>query len=271
MIEIKNSHFNLKQIAQSGQTFRWKPLNEEMEAYVIISADKAVKVRRKDDMLFFECTERMWNEYWKGYFDIDRDYGDIEAKIMQSDDIHLQHCFAKGSGIRILRQDLWEIIITFLISQNNNIKRITNSVEALCKCCGKPVFFDDGLQAGYSFPSAREIDVSVFGRKELGLGYRDVYLKEMTEYVIENPDFLTTLSTMSYSEAFEELIKRKGIGAKVANCVCLFGLHHVDAFPIDTHIKKLILKYYPDGFDIEDYKGFAGIAQQYLFYNEIVN
>ena len=109
----------------------------------------------------------------------------------------------------------------------------------------------------------------VFDDRSMGFGYRAQYLKEIYEYGANNPDWLDNLRKMSYDEAMESLLTRKGIGKKVANCICLFGLHHVDAFPIDTHVKQLLDKYYSDGFDFERYKGVAGIIQQYLFYFEL--
>ena len=124
--------------------------------------------------------------------------------------------------------------------------------------------------AGHT-PLYRAIHVpeEVFDDRSMGFGYRAPYLKEIYEYGANNPDWLDNLRKMSYDEAMESLLTRKGIGKKVANCICLFGLHHVDAFPIDTHVKQLLDKYYSDGFDFERYKGVAGIIQQYLFYFEL--
>ena len=146
------------------------------------------------------------------------------------------------------------MIVTFMISQNNNIKRITNSVDLLCRRCGHKI---DGSAEGeelYTFPKPLEVPDEVFDDRSMGAN---------------NPDWLDNLRKMSYDEAMESLLTRKGIGKKVANCICLFGLHHVDAFPIDTHVKQLLDKYYSDGFDFERYKGVAGIIQQYLFYFEL--
>lgn len=121
----------------------------------------------------------------------------------------------------------------------------------------------------YTFPKPLEVPDEVFDDRSMGFGYRAPYLKEIYEYGANNPGWLDNLRKMSYDEAMESLLSRKGIGKKVANCICLFGLHHVDAFPIDTHVKQLLDKYYSDGFDFERYKGVAGIIQQYLFYFEL--
>ena len=139
----------------------------------------------------------------------------------------------------------------------------------LCRRCGHKI---DGSAEGeelYTFPKPLEVPDEVFDDRSMGFGYRAPYLKEIYEYGANNPDWLDNLRKMSYDEAMESLLSRKGIGKKVANCICLFGLHHVDAFPIDTHVKQLLDKYYSDGFDFERYKGVAGIIQQYLFYFEL--
>ncbi|MBQ4300063.1 MAG: 8-oxoguanine DNA glycosylase, partial [Lachnospiraceae bacterium] len=116
-----------------------------------------------------------------------------------------------------------------------------------------------------------EVPEDVFEDSSMGFGYRAPYLREMYAYTAANPQWIVELAHMSYDQAYEELISHKGIGPKVANCICLFGLHHVDAFPIDTHVKQLLDKYYADGFDFDRYAGFAGIIQQYLFYYELLD
>ena len=121
----------------------------------------------------------------------------------------------------------------------------------------------------YTCPKAVEVTDEVCDDWRSWCGDREPYLKEIYEYGANNHDWLDNLRKMSYDEAMESLLTRKGIGKKVANCICLFGLHHVDAFPIDTHVKQLLDKYYSDGFDFERYKGVAGIIQQYLFYFEL--
>ena len=198
------------------------------------------------------------------YFDLDTDYANVARLINESEDEHLKEAYSKGSGVRILRQDLWEIIVSFIISQNNNISRITQSIDKICTRCELPA-----LGGEYRFPYPGEVEPEFWDDSTLGLGYRNEYLKLIYEYAKENPKWLDELKTMSYDDAMQSLMERKGIGKKVANCICLFGLHHVDAFPIDTHVKQLLAKYYQNGFDFDRYKGVAGIVQQYLFYYEI--
>lgn len=258
---IQIDHLDLRQIAESGQCFRWKQKGDDTYVIPGLKLENGrladLQITQLGEEFKVSCSEDDWNSHWSNYFDLSTDYKHIEAMIMDSSDEHAKVAFADGEGIRILRQDLWEIIVTFLISQNNNIKRITASVEEICRR-------NNGL-----FPYPGEIDSKFFDDRTLGLGYRVPYLSDIYEYALANPSWLDELRQMSYEDAFSELKKRNGIGPKVANCICLFGLHHIDAFPIDTHVKTLLERYYPNGFDFNYYAGFAGIVQQYLFYYEL--
>ncbi|MCR5145105.1 MAG: 8-oxoguanine DNA glycosylase [Lachnospiraceae bacterium] len=268
MIEKKIKHFDLRQIADSGQCFRWELLDEDESGctYRIPAFDTYIEVAQTygSDVFRFSCTEDEWEDIWYKYFDLSTDYVAIEEVILGSGDEHLIESYEYGSGVRILQQDLWEMIVTFMISQNNNIKRIRNSVDMLCKRCGKEI--GSGV---YTFPKPGEVPSDIFLDKTMGFGYRGPYLAEIFEFAKDNPQWINDLKKLSYGDALDALMERKGIGAKVANCICLFGLHHVEAFPIDTHVKQLLEKYYSDGFDFDRYEGFAGIIQQYLFYYEL--
>ena len=199
------------------------------------------------------------------------------------EDEYLQAAMAFGGGVRILRQDLWEMIVTFLISQNNNIPRIRNSVDALCAKFGERktgiglVLEPDGcvkpVEKTYdSFPEAGAVAAGgLEGLAGLGLGYRDKYIWTMAEKC-SGPDgakWLDDLRSADYHTAHGMLTAEFGIGRKVADCVCLFGLHHVEAFPVDTHVKQIVNTYYPGGFPLERYRGYAGILQQYMFYYKL--
>lgn len=257
MYTVKINHLNLDQIAASGQCFRWKKIEDN--TYEIPAFGKVLTIADKGEGTFeLSCDEDEWNSIWRSYFDLDTDYDRIGRLIEESGDEYLKAAYQYGEGIRILRQDVWEMVITFLISQNNNILRIRNSVSALC----------DRADVGH-FPGPGEVDTQLFYDRTLGLGYRSEYLDKMYTYGEEHPDFISGLEKMDYKEAFDFLKSFKGIGAKVANCICLFGLHQVDAFPIDTHIKQILANNYPDGFDFERYAGVAGIVQQYMFYYDL--
>lgn len=261
MIEKIINNMDLQQIANSGQCFRWKKL--EADTYSVVAFGKRLEISQNNNRFVMNCSEEDWKNIWAGYFDLETDYEQIGEKILTSDDQYLIDCYKNGIGVRILKQDLWEMIISYLISQNNNIPRIKKSIEMLCES------FGDKIGEDYTFPIAEKIDTKMISSKEFGLGYRDVYIREMCNHTINNGSWYDKLYALSYEQAYDELKKYIGIGPKVANCICLFGLHHVDAFPIDTHVKQILAAHYPNGFDFERYKGVAGIVQQYMFYNKI--
>lgn len=287
-MKIINDNFNLKQIATSGQCFRWKMINDNV--CLVPAFGKVLFLKQNENEIILSCSQEEYDSIWKSYFDFDRDYSSIGRRIMNSHDEHLKEAYINGAGIRILKQDTWEIIISFMISQNNNIKRISKSIELICERVGlRPdnysTNYDYLIEYGfdssdidfinsisktfYRFPGAKEIDTSIFDDSNLGLGYRTPYIKEMCEFVSANPNWCIELMKLDFEEAFDTLVKCKGIGPKVSNCICLFGLGFVGAFPIDTHVKQLLDKYYSDGIDLSLFPGESGIIQQYLFYYEI--
>lgn len=304
-MKIKITHFDPKQIAKSGQCFRWKNTGtdivrdrdgahksdgsaEEYDTYVIPSFGpkqrefKPLVIRSVDkeqEIFELSCDSVDWNSHWAKYLDMDTDYDAIKDKILSSGDKHLIKAYNCGSGIRILRQDTWEMIITFLISQNNNITRITRSVEEICRRHSAPgndgsseAGDDPGVNESYNpayFPRPEEFNIDIIRDKSVGLGYRVPYIEKAIEVFASDDKLLMRLEDMSYNQAYETLISMTGIGPKVANCICLFGLHHIEAFPIDTHVKQLLDKYYADGFPYDRYEGCAGIIQQYLFNYEL--
>ena len=262
MIEIPAKYFSPKDIMKSGQCFRWY---EENGSVSVPAFGKKLEMVPEGDHILLNTSKEDFDLIWRDYLDLDFDYGKIEKLVREYGDDHLKEAYRLGKGIRILKQDPWEIIVSFLVSQNNNISRISGSVEAMSEKAGIPL--EGGT--GFSFPDPFKIDPTFFEDKSLGLGYRVPYLTHICEYVQNNPGWIESLKRLEYEDLYEELLKRKGIGPKVANCICLFGFHKTEAFPIDTHVKSLLDKYYPGGFDHERYKGVAGIIQQYLFYYEI--
>lgn len=266
---IKN--FDLEQIADSGQCFRWRKIDEGK--YLIPAYDHIVTVTQSGEKFEFSCTEAEYQIIWKHYFDLELDYGKIIAAI-DKNDTFLKEAAEYGSGIRILNQELWEMIISYIISQNNNIPRIKKGIEAVCDRYKAVICKDeqDNLEKTeneiYGFPHLTDIEKNG-GRQslsELGLGYRDEYIWLMCEYEHENKVFFDNLRKCDYEQSMKMLMEHKGIGRKVANCISLFGLHHLDACPIDVWMKKII---------DEEYGGiqpkwmsdrYAGIYQQYAFF-----
>ena len=188
---------------------------------------------------------------------------------MDEEDAYLTEAVQKGWGIRILRQDLWEMIVTFLVSQNNNISRIRKSIELLCSTIGEEKHTGEGVRY-HTFPEPEAIvNAGMEVLSGLGLGYRDKYIFRTAQSVLDGSLDLNMLRAADYETAHRELVRQYGIGKKVADCICLFGLYHIDAFPVDTHVKKILEAHYPQGFPYDRYKGCAGILQQYMFYHDL--
>lgn len=266
MIRIKIPDMDLAQICGSGQVFRmWRT---DSGRYALIAGGDYLEVEQAGTEFTFFCTEDEFRERWYSYFDLAADYGAVKRKIDRNDG-YLKRAAEFGHGIRILRQDLWETLVSFLISQQNNIPRIKNSVEMLCARYGEKRY-RFGSEAYYAFPVAGALAFAEEEElRECGVGYRSRYLKSCAEAVAGGAPDLEGFQALSYEEAGQELQKLYGVGVKVAECVCLYALHHVDAFPIDTHIGKILERYYPEGFPLERYPGCAGILQQYMFYYDL--
>lgn len=260
-------NLDLKQIADSGQCFRWQEISEN--TYAVIAFERYLKITQHGNRFAFHCMEEEFEAVWKEYLDLDTDYGALKKLTMDSDDAFLKQAVSYGTGIRILRQDLWEMIVSFIISQNNNIPRIRKNIEALCAKFGKPIC-EEGLLRGYSFPSAEVLAAQTpMDFKELGLGYRDKYILNAAEwYVREKDGEVLRLRTCHHAEEQKEILKNGicGVGEKVANCIVLFGLHGLETCPIDTWMKKLIEEDYgsvrPEWMESR----YAGVYQQYAFY-----
>ena len=255
-MQVIIDHMNLDQIANSGQCFRWQKLNDN--TYGIPAFGRYLEISQNDNVFTLSCDEDEWTKYWKSYFDVDTDtdYDEVEKFIMESNDGFLRTAYEYGSGIRILRQDLWEVIISFVISQNNNIPRIKKSIEKLCD------------EVDGKFPNCYEIfDMDLTDK---GLGYRDKYLEDACKWWICEEGYVES-RLRNVKEPKQHLLEIKGVGNKVADCICLFGLHNLKAFPIDTHIKKIIDREYngkmPDWVENK----YSGLFQQYLFYYELNN
>ena len=282
MFEVQTGEFDLSAIMDSGQVFRIRQLSED--TFLAAAGKRAAIIRqeriRQEDAgdgaqevrLLFSCGQEEAEGFWKDYFDLDRDYGAILRSIDPAD-AYLREAARRGRGVRILHQDLWETIVSFLISQNNNILRIRRSIEALCERYGELVDIPgtEGKSC-FSFPDPKAVaEGGPEGLQGLGLGYRDKYILKMAQRCStrEGKAWLEQLEGSSYEEAVQLLTAEFGIGKKVADCVCLFALGHVEAFPVDTHIRQILEAHYPDGFPFRRYEGYAGILQQYLFFAEL--
>lgn len=275
MYELKIEDFNLDQIMGSGQCFRWKDAGNGRIS--ITAYGKYMEAVQKGDVFVFSCGEDEFKNVWAEYFDMGTDYGRIK-ETADSSDTYLQEAIRFGSGIRILRQELWEMLVSFIISQNNNIPRIRKNIEAICEKYGEEIIgrgIDGQIRRAYAFPEPKILAAAkTAGLEGLGLGYRDKYIEAVSLWWMEQgfSDSIQAAGWLleeGYEGAVSKLLQIKGIGRKVADCVCLFGLHCVEAFPMDTHMKKIEREHYRSGFPLEKYNGCAGIMQQYLFYYDL--
>lgn len=214
----------------------------------------------------FFCELPEFEAFWRKYFDLDGDYPAYMGRI-DSGDRYLCRAADFGSGIRILRQDLWEMIISFLISQRNNIARIRRCIQNICEAYGER---REGT-VYYTFPRPEALAVlDEDGLLGCNLGYRSKYVVRAARDIVSGRADLDKIRGMPYEEAKEGLLKLYGIGEKVADCICLFALHHLQSFPVDTHISQVLERQYPNGFPVDRYKDIQGILQQYMFYYELM-
>ena len=248
---------DMEQIAVSGQCFRIERSAADAHLWKVIAFDRILEVRQENSGCRLHCSSEDFQKYWRNYFDLDTDYQKIKEKIIASGDPYLTAAINCGGAIRILRQDPWEMMVTFLISQRNNIPRIRRIVKNLCR------------PFGAHFPSASELKYfSENDFKKLGLGYRVAFLKKLVEEVICGRLNIADLKNLNYSDLMKTLKNLYGVGDKVANCIALFGFHKIEAFPIDIWIQKIIEKRYGGRFDVSKFEGYAGIVQQYMYFYE---
>jgi N-glycosylase/DNA lyase len=200
---------------------------------------------------------------------LDTDY-QIYVDAVNPRDRYLCDAVQAGGGIRILRQDLWEMIVSFLISQQNNIVRIRRCIENICERYGEEKTARNQVSY-YAFPTPEQLAAATEAElRECNLGYRAKYVLWAARAVSEGSIDLSAIQSMEYKQAREELLRIYGVGEKVADCICLFALHHLDAFPVDTHIRQALDAHYKRGFPNRRYKGMRGVIQQYIFYYELL-
>lgn len=266
MITKTIENFSLSQICQSGQCFRME--EREQGTVAVIAGDRYLEAHQQGNVCSFDCTGEEFDSFWNGYFDLEQDYGSCIGRIDDSDE-YLRAAAAYGSGIRILRQDLWEMLVSFLISQQNNIVRIRRCIRNICQTYGEERQNGQG-KTYYTFPRPEALaGLEEDALKACNLGYRSKYVVRAARRVISGETDLADISKMDYLAAKEELLKLYGVGDKVADCVCLFALHQLEAFPVDTHIHQALQKHYQKGFPREKYKDVQGVMQQYIFYYEL--
>ncbi|MBQ7352615.1 MAG: DNA-3-methyladenine glycosylase 2 family protein [Clostridia bacterium] len=255
-----------------GQCFRFEPVflfghkheigGVAFNKYVVFAQDN------NKEIYVYNTTLEEFNELWCEFLSLDKDYEKMDKAIF--DAIPTKHTSLSiecGKGIRILKQDKWEALCSFIISQNNNIPRIKKIISSLCKKYGESVCFLDKID--YTFPSYTQVlEAGVDALFELKTGFRAKYIYDCALKLSSKEIDLDEISTLSLENALNELYKVKGIGLKVGSCALLFGFGFGNAFPVDVHMKRTLEKYYPDGVDIDRLGMNAGLFQQYLFFYE---
>lgn len=251
-------------IAESGQCFRWEHV-APLEWRIVAFGRSLYAAHACPGVLRLSCTEDEFASVWRDYLDLDEDYAGIRGRVVRERDPFLASAMDAGRGIRILRQDLWETLVSFIISQNRNIGAIRRSIELLAKRCGEPLVDVRG-RCYHAFPGPDAVaGLTDADLRACGLGYRAPYVHGAAVAVATGKCDLEALRGAPDSEALERLMRLKGVGVKVASCVILFGLHRLDAFPVDVWIRRALERAYPDGFPFSEYSPYNGVYQQYLF------
>lgn len=274
---IKNcKSFKVKDIFECGQCFRW---NEELDgSYTGIFEHNVLNVKEEKDIVITGICNGDIEDICKNYFDLDRNYEEIKETLSLIDD-NMKESIKYGEGIRILNQDLWEMIISFIISANNNIPRIKGIIERMSAKYGQEIKFRG--TSYYTFPTIDELSqASVKDLKDLGLGFRDRYVYETTKKIKEGKINLENLKQEPTNEVRKQLLTLTGVGPKVADCIMLFStLKRFDVFPVDVWVRRVMNDLYIHNEDEtkvnkkqiqeiarDKFGALEGIAQQYLFY-----
>ena len=273
-MRIQNvTDFNLKYTLESGQSFRWNRIGD---AYYGVVDGRILKIRQVGSTLYVESSatedEAVFVPFLQRYLDVDRDVPKILAKV--DNDAYMHRAIEKLWGMRILNQEVWETVVSFILSQNNNIARIRGIIRRLSERFGKQLTLADYI--AYSFPTPDALAAATEDElRSCGTGYRAGYLRDTAQAVVSGELSLTAVKQMSYLAAKAELMRRRGIGEKVADCICLFSLGHLTALPIDVWIKRIFeTLYLRRGATQHEIRAFAhsyfgdyvGYAQQYLFH-----
>lgn len=263
--------FKLSHIFDCGQCFRFNRIDSN--TYFGIAKGKALKISQTDDtVILYDTTEEDFNEIWFDYFDLGRDYGEIKRRL--SNDSVMRDAVYYGGGIRILKQDLWEAVISFIISASNNIPRIKGIIERFCENFGDRIEYMGNTY--YTFPDI--VRTAALSKSDLSVirsGFRDKYIIDAAAKFNSGELSEAYIKALSTPDAKKALMSINGVGNKVSDCILLFGLGRVDSFPVDVWIKRIMEYCYFEGeqsietisaFADEHFGDIGGFAQQYLFF-----
>ena len=272
--------FNLKYTLECGQCFRWKKVCEDSNCvtYIGVIKDRVLKVSQKGNKLYvLSNNDENLLEVVNNYFDLKKDYRYIEKEISKIDN-NVCEAVKNTSGIRHLNQDFFETIISFIISANNNIPRISKSISLLSKKYGKKITFEG--EDYYLFPTVSELsDVTQEEFKACGVGFRDKYIVDTIKDIKENKFDINESKNLSTEILRKKLMELKGVGPKVADCILLFSCGRGEVFPIDVWVERVMsVLYFKDAkgsmtkkeilnYANKNFGKYCGIVQQHLFYN----
>lgn len=265
------TNFELKDVFDCGQAFRWR--ETEHGSYIGVAHKRVIEVAKKEnDLIIYDCSVKEFEETWNRYLDLDRDYGAI-IDSLQNDEVL---CTASkfGKGVRILKQESFEILISFIISANNQIPRIKKSIDRISRRWGRKILYKG--EEYYTFPTVEEMrEAEIEDIEQCGVGFRAKYIYAAIQKVMDDETILKRIEALDDDMCHKELMEFKGVGPKVADCIMLFSMAKYSAFPVDVWIKRAMMYFY-DASDMslpkmrkfarEKFGNLAGFAQQYLFY-----
>ncbi len=256
-VQLEDS-LNLDHIFRCGQCFRWRP--SERGGYIGAAYGKAARVWQQENSLFLRCSAEEFHGVWRRYFDLDRRYDLLARRFCLNE--FMKKAAAHGRGLRILRQQPWEALISFIVSQCNNIPRISGILQTMCQLWGQPLELEG--ETLYAFPTPEALAaLSLEDLAPLRAGYRAKYILAAAQAVSRGELDFASLEAMDADQARQALTALPGVGRKVADCALLYGLGKLEAFPVDAWMKKAAPFY---GVAPEEFGSLAGVAQQYIFY-----
>jgi N-glycosylase/DNA lyase len=257
-VTYKIKDFDIDIVLDCGQSFRWEQVSP-FKWHGVAFARKLEVIQDGDKLIFNGTNEQDFNEIWYNYFDLGRDYSAI--KLFLSQDKTLAKAIEFSPGLRLIKQQPWEALCSFIVSQNNNIPRIKGIISRMCECFGEKI--EDGV---FAFPTPQSLAICTEqDLAPLRSGFRAGYILDAAKKVASGEICLEDASVMPLDEARASLMTIRGVGPKVAECALLFGCGRVECFPIDVWIKRVLSCLYPKGFPTQ-FEEIGGIAQQYLFH-----
>lgn len=265
--------FSIEKTFDCGQCFRFDPVTDDRFDFRVrgIAYGKLIEIARKDDLIYLFGTDvEEYRSLWRHFLGLDMNYPKLCDTVLKANTEHpiIGEAYSRSEGIRILCQEHWETLCSFIISQNNNIPRIKNIIERLCRMCGERFIGYDGSEC-YAFPTPEAvIKEGVYSLKEIGTGFRAKYIIDAAERIVNGrTDFGYIEDCDDTEECIRHLCEIYGVGVKVASCTLLFSFEKYDTFPKDVWIKRIMDKHFGADFDPAALGGYRGLVQQWLFYN----